>query len=245
MGIIVEIIAEHLQSNRRLVIPDFGAFMVKESGELVFSDLLRTDDGVLTSLLRSRGFNEMETAVTIDRFIFEVRHELEKYGYCLLGEVGTLRVEPVTKILRLYPPVKGTVEFVEEPFVPKLVISEESEAVDPEKSTETEPSVQGVLALYDEPKTEEKNVAEEKISTPQPEEEHAENVAPSTVAPQPKAKRRMKFDLVMVVAVAVLLMALAAIAYGIYVATPSDYASEEVMAQDDADMDALRTIKNE
>ena len=245
MSIIVEIIAEHLQSNRRLVIPTFGAFMVKESGEMVFSDLLRTDDGVLTSLLHSRGFNEMEAAVTIDRFIFEVRHELEQYGYCLLGEVGTLRVEPDTKVLRLYPPVKGQVEFVDKPFVPKLVISDEVEAVELTKTpAATEPSVQGVLALYDEPKTEEKVVVEEETSTPQPEEKHEETVPP-TVAPQPKAKRRMKFDLVMVVAVAVLLMALAAIAYGIYVATPSDYASEEVMAQDDADMDALRTIKNE
>ena len=243
MSIIVEIIAEHLQSNRRLVVPAFGAFMVKESGELVFSDLLRTDDGVLTSLLRSRGFNEMETAVTVDRFVFEVRHELEQYGYCRLGEVGTLRVEPDTKVLRLYPPVKGQVEYVAKPFIPEPTIAHEVRAAEPVVTpTNTEPSVQGVLSLYDEPKTEENSVVEKEFPAPQP-----EDVKPQieTEKPQPKAKRRVKFDLVMVVAVAVLLMALAAIAYGIYVATPSDYASEEIMAKDDAEMDALRTIKNE
>ena len=96
MNIVAEVIAEHLQTNRRLVVPAFGAFMVKESGERLFSDLLNSDDGVLTSLLHSKGLNEMEAAVTIDRFIFEVRHELEQYGYCRLGEIGTIRIEPET-----------------------------------------------------------------------------------------------------------------------------------------------------
>ena len=95
-----DIIAEYLGSNRRLVVPDFGVFVAKESGELLFSELLRTDDGVLTGLLAARGLNE--TAVTIDRFVFEVRHELEAYGYCRLGELGTLRLEPATKSLKLY-----------------------------------------------------------------------------------------------------------------------------------------------
>lgn len=80
--------------------------MKKESGELLFSELLRTDDGVLTALLTSRGLNDMEVAVVVDRYIFEVRHELEQYGYCRLGALGTLRLEPATKTLRFYPPVE-------------------------------------------------------------------------------------------------------------------------------------------
>ena len=92
MNIIVEIIAEHLLSNRRLVVPGFGAFMVKDTGERVFADLLRTDDGVLISLLEAKGMSMMEAAIVVDRFIFEVRYELEQYGYCRLGEIGTLRI---------------------------------------------------------------------------------------------------------------------------------------------------------
>lgn len=94
--------------------------MVKESGERIFSNLLNTDDGVLASLLRARGLSEMETAVTIDRFIFEVRHELEEYGYCRLGEIGTLRCEPATKVLRLYPPVQGELP-KQTPYVPQPI----------------------------------------------------------------------------------------------------------------------------
>ena len=128
MSIVVEVISEYLRANRRLVVPAFGAFMVKESGERVFSDLLRNDDGVLTLLLRNRGLNEMEAAVTIDRFIFEMRHDLEMYGYYRLGEVGTLRVEPDTKVLRLYPPVQGEMPKAK-PYIPQPVVEERAAVV--------------------------------------------------------------------------------------------------------------------
>ena len=136
MSIVVEVIAKYLQTNRRLVVPAFGAFVVKESGERVFSDLLNSDDGVLTSLLRERGLNEMETAVTIDRFIFEVRHELEQYGYCRLGEIGTLRIEPATKVLRLYPPVQGEIP-KQMPYIPKQVPETENEKREAEKENKS------------------------------------------------------------------------------------------------------------
>ena len=131
MSIVAEVIAEYLRSNRRLVIPNFGAFMVKESGERLFSELLRTDDGVLSSLLLNKGMNEMEAAVMIDRFIFEVRHELEQYGYCRLGEIGTLRIEPTTKVMKLYPPVQGELP-KQTPYIPK--IDERQEAKEESKS---------------------------------------------------------------------------------------------------------------
>ena len=127
MNIVVEVIAEYLRTNRRLVVPTFGAFMVKESGERLFSDLLNTDDGVLVALLREKGLSEMESAVLLDRFIFEIRHELEQYGYCRLAELGTLRIEPATKIVRLYPPIHSevsqqeTYEHKQMPYVPQSI----------------------------------------------------------------------------------------------------------------------------
>lgn len=136
---VVEVISNHLLSNRKLVVPTLGAFIVKESGDRVFSDLLREDDGVLTSLLRERGLNEMEAAITLERFIFEVRHELELYGYYRLGELGTLRVEPDTKVLRLYPAVQPTQEVthVHTPYVPEPSVSVEPEQESESVSTET------------------------------------------------------------------------------------------------------------
>ena len=135
MNVVVEVIAEYLLSNRRLVVPSFGAFVTKETGERVFTDLLRTDDGVLTSLLRNKGLSEMEVAVMTDRFIFEVRHGLEQYGYYRLGEIGTLRVEPETKALRLYPPVQGEMP-KQTPYVPKPVTEEKREVPSEEITVE-------------------------------------------------------------------------------------------------------------
>lgn len=190
MNIVEEVIVEYLRSNRRLVIPNFGAFMAKESGERIFSGLLRTDDGVLSSLLKARGLNEMEAAITIDRFIFEVRHELEQYGYCRLGEVGTLRIEPETKALRLYPPVYGELP-KQTPYIPK--IEERRETKDESKSVGGE------------------SVGSEKETPNAP---NASKVSNAPIAPQ---KPRKKVDFVMVVAVIILLVALLGIGYGWYV----------------------------
>ena len=70
---IVDIINGYLKSNRRLVIPSFGAFLAKEDGEIIFSELLKKDDGVLREVMMSKGRSEIEVAGAIDRFIFEVR----------------------------------------------------------------------------------------------------------------------------------------------------------------------------
>ncbi len=195
MSIVVDVISEYLRANRRLVVPAFGAFMVKESGERVFSDLLRNDDGVLASLLRNRGLNEMEAAVTIDRFIFEMRHDLEMYGYYRLGEVGTLRIEPDTKVLRLYPPVQGEMPKAK-PYIPQPVVEEKMVEVVPEVKAPAAPSL---------PKASETPIVPNALKTP--------------ALPKKSIRPRKKLDFVMVVAIVIVLVAVVAIGYGWYVST--------------------------
>lgn len=211
MSIVVEVIAEHLLFNRRLVVPAFGAFMVKESGERVFSDLLRNDDGVLASLLRGRGLNEMEAAVMIDRFIFEVRNELEQFGYCRLGDIGTLRVEPTTKALRLYPPVQGEIP-KSKPYIPQPAVEEAREV-----------------------KTEVREAIDERVPIEKKEVKSAptSNISNTPNISKKVAKPRKKFDFVIVAAIVIVTIALIAIGYGYYVSTLAD-------CDDDAAMDALR-----
>ena len=210
MSVVIEVISDYLRENRRLVVPGFGAFMVKESGERLFSDLLRTDDGVLASLLRAKGMNEMEAAVTIDRFIFEMRYDLEQFGYYRLGEVGTLRVEPSTKILRLHPSVQGEIP-KHAPYVPQPIVDERRETRDESKA-----------------------VAEKEVAVASVPAEKEAPTAPATPKPTPKpiVKRRKKFDLVMAVAVIIVLTALVAIGYGLYV--------DSLAICDDAKMEELR-----
>ena len=232
MSVVVEVITAHLRSNRRLVVPNFGAFVVKESGEYLFSDLLRDDDGVLASLLREKGLSEMEAAVMTDRFIFEVRHELEQYGYCRLGDIGTLRIEPDTKVLKLYPPVQGELP-KQTPYIPKQVSETEN-------GTDAAERGQRALAHYAEPRGGKACVAGLKRKT---ENENksigGDNETPATLAmPKKSAKPRKKVDFVMVIAVIILLAALVGIGYGWYV-------SNLGVADDDAAMDALRVTSEQ
>lgn len=75
MKLLTNIIGEYLKHNKRLVVPKLGTFIVKaQGGAILFSDLIRNDDGVLRSLLMAYGMKELEANGLIDRLVFEVRH---------------------------------------------------------------------------------------------------------------------------------------------------------------------------
>lgn len=90
---VVEIISEYLTTNKRLVVPNLGAFIVKKVGEqILFSNLIKSDDGVLRELLVNTGLSEIEAAGVLDRFVFEVNFRLQNSGECALKNFGYLRV---------------------------------------------------------------------------------------------------------------------------------------------------------
>ena len=89
---IVEIIAKYLESNKRLVVPNLGTFIVKVPQQAVlFSNLMKSDDGVLRSVIVKSGVSELDAAALIDRFVFEVNDRLAKGGVCALSGFGVLR----------------------------------------------------------------------------------------------------------------------------------------------------------
>lgn len=89
---VVEIIAKYLESNKRLVVPNLGTFIVKVAGESVlFSALIKNDDGVLRQLVAQQGLSELEAAGVVDRFVFEVNYRLQNYKECRLKGFGVLK----------------------------------------------------------------------------------------------------------------------------------------------------------
>ena len=83
---LIDTLIQYLKSNKRLVVPQLGTFIVKEPGRsVVFSELLKRDDGVLRGLLRAEGMGELEAAGEIDRFVFEIRHAVEHGAEFRLG----------------------------------------------------------------------------------------------------------------------------------------------------------------
>ncbi len=102
---LIPVIAQYLRSHRRLIIPQMGAFIVKEPGQSVlFSELLKRDDGVLRSLLVAAGSSELEAGGEIDRFVFEVRHAIQQGREFPLAGLGVLKPGPNETIAFTYVP---------------------------------------------------------------------------------------------------------------------------------------------
>lgn len=85
--------------------PKLGTFIVKQSsGDIIFSDLMRNDDGVLRSLLMASGVKELEASGIIDRYVFEVRHAISSEGRMVIdgfGEFSADRNNTITFVAKL------------------------------------------------------------------------------------------------------------------------------------------------
>lgn len=89
MELLTNIITGYLKHNKRLVVPRFGAFIVKQpGGNIIFSELMRNDDGVLRSLLIAYGCNELAANGMIDRFAFEIRHKVSQGEVFAIANFG-------------------------------------------------------------------------------------------------------------------------------------------------------------
>lgn len=89
MELITNILIEYLKYNKRIVVPKLGAFIVKQpSGVIIFSDLMRNDDGVLRSLLMAYGVKELEANGMIDRFVFDVHHAISRDQVFTINGLG-------------------------------------------------------------------------------------------------------------------------------------------------------------
>lgn len=124
-----QIVIRYLSAHRRLVVPQLGAFLVKTpERSVVFSELLRADDGVLRGLLEGAGMSPLEAAGTIDRFVFEVRHAVQAGERYVLAGFGTL-----------YPGPNGTVAFDYDPQPVAAAEGSEPNAAAPRRPSSVEP----------------------------------------------------------------------------------------------------------
>ena len=89
------IIAEYLRTNKRLVVPHFGAFIRKENSEaIVFVPFLKKDDGVLQQLLVSEyGMDSADAQAVIDEYIAEIKESIAARGAYVIEGVGRLMTD--------------------------------------------------------------------------------------------------------------------------------------------------------
>ena len=90
-----KIIAEYLRTNKRLVVPHFGAFIRKENSEaIVFVPFLKKDDGVLQHLLVSEyGMDSADAQAVIDEYIAEIKESIAARGAYVIEGVGRLMTD--------------------------------------------------------------------------------------------------------------------------------------------------------
>lgn len=114
MELLTNIIIEYLKHNKRLVVPKLGAFIVKRGEEsVVFSELMRNDDGVLRSLLVAYGMKELEANGAIDRLVFEIHHAIGQGNNYTIEGLGEFKPGPndttIFKQLRKPTSVGGSI----------------------------------------------------------------------------------------------------------------------------------------
>ncbi len=241
---LIATIQTYLREHDRLVVPRLGLFLVsKEDRSIVFSQLVRRDDGVLRGLLVAAGQNELAAAGMIDRFVFEVhqaigqgeRFSLPGLGSFAPGANGTIRfhyapelpVEPVAPVVKPEPeqPVEPVVEpQQEEPVVETASIAVEEEQV----VAQPTPSQMEEMAQASQPDDEEETQDElDELDELVDDRESARRLRRRVA--KPRGAQRQKPDRFVLVAVIAVLLALAAIAYGYYCEWDEQQANERMI----------------
>lgn len=87
-----KVIRDYMETGaKKLTVPGFGTFMRKDTGNVIFVDLLRKDDGKLRELVEDYGhYSEVEAMAMVDRFIFETKTAIERNGSAAIDGFGTI-----------------------------------------------------------------------------------------------------------------------------------------------------------
>ena len=253
---IVELISKYLEHNKRLVVPNLGAFIVKEAGRTVlFSNLIKADDGVLRSLVERNGVSQLEAAGVVDRFVFEVKESLEKSGVCALSGFGELRNGTNGTLQFTYnPSVKG--ENLDGNVAAKLAEREAARRVAQEETTmEQDEEIEISVAPRKEAEPQaapapEKQV-EQRVEVEQKPEQEIETPRQRRAAPREQndyvkglrygkgrkvvtgregvtSRRSNNGDLIIKIAIVAAIIATLALAYGLY----NDWRNQQYLYED-------------
>ncbi len=133
-----KVIRDYIEAgNKKLTVPGFGTFMRKDSGDVIFVDLLRKDDGKLRELVEDYGnYGEVEAMALVDRFIFETKNNIEKNGSAPVDGFGTMFLDDKGLYQFDYTPQAKQSKVKENP-VQEQLFKEEKPAVETKPAEET------------------------------------------------------------------------------------------------------------
>jgi nucleoid DNA-binding protein len=204
----IDYIIEILENNNRLIIPEFGAFIVKQRNPLLitFNEFLQYNDGVLVETISRKENVQVDVAkARVDKFITEINTILNQGEYYALDQLGDLVKNPSGKIILCEPNAvfeKST--FYHDNEIPIEIedtntAEPEDKVIEPESIVESEPQSENVFTEKENADTEktdkkeisenfEKVVEEEKpniVTKEQPEIKAEKEAEPIVEIPRP------------------------------------------------------------
>lgn len=177
---ISSLVAQYIAKNTRLIIPEIGTLLRrKESGEIVFMEMLKKSDGGLVALVAGGlGLSEEEAAKAVEQYVSTIKSQLATNKKFILDGVGVLLAGVNGGVEFIFNPQSHTIDAVEEPK---------------SKTVAEEPQV---IELAEEPQV---VVAKEPVvAEPAPEvvavEKKPAQVAPKAIATEEPKKKAAKID---------------------------------------------------
>lgn len=171
------LIARYIAENTRLIIPNIGTLLRrKESGEIVFMEMLKKGDGALNSLVGAHlSLSEADAMAAVENYAAEIKRAVDSDKKFIMDGVGVLLAGANGNMEFIFNPSAHTIDAVED--MPKTTVEEPVVVtIEEEQVVEVIPDepVVEVMPEEDSPATEEPVVVEE----PQ-----------DVVAPKPKADK--------------------------------------------------------
>ena len=171
------IIEAYLQRENRLIIPNVGTLLKrKESGEIVFVEMLKKNDGKLEALVAAQfGVAAEEAATIVEGYVEEIGRQITASRKFIIDGVGVLLVG-----------ANGALDFAFNPFS-HTIPEPQAKAAEPEVKT-VEPEVKAaepkviVEQFEDDEEEEEVKVEEPKVVAPEPTKPVAPQVKPKVSA---------------------------------------------------------------
>ena len=145
------LVARYIADNTRLIIPNIGTLLRrKESGEIVFMEMLKKGDGTLNALVGTHfQLSDAQAAEAVENYTAAIRKGLDTNKKFIMDGVGVLLVGTNGNVEFIFNPSAQTIDAVQ-PKEEPIVIMEVEEEVATEPTT-AEPEVVEEPAAEEQP----------------------------------------------------------------------------------------------
>lgn len=149
---ISSLIARYIAENTRLIIPNIGTLLRrKESGEIVFMEMLKKSDGTLNSIVASHlNLSDAKAGEVVEEYVGAIKRSLDADKKFIMDGVGVLLAGANGGVEFIFNPSSHSIA-PEKPAVQPIVEEPKAESKIVEFVEEEEPTAEPIVAPAAEP----------------------------------------------------------------------------------------------